>query len=95
MEEKILHPLKNPDSAHYAMWLDGLSGETVEAIDLVEKMATKEELLAWAKISLLYYRLRIGKKDDIVKEIKKIETFEAYVHYLENKMVKEEGVLSE
>lgn len=91
---KNTHPLKNPDSTHYSMWRDSMTNEEVEAIDLLEKMATKAELLAWAKISLLYYRLRIGKKDDIAKEMKKIQTFEAYVHYLENKMVKK-GVLSE
>lgn len=80
--EHFTHPLKNPDSSHYAMWHNG-DGEAVEAIDLMEKMFTPEELLTWAKITVLKYRLRIGKKDDIAKEMKKIETYEAYVHYLE------------
>jgi hypothetical protein len=83
---KNTHPLKNPDSSHYAMWHDGPSGEAVEAIDLMEKMATKEELLTWAKLTVLKYRLRIGKKDDIVKEMKKIETYEAYIVHLERQI---------
>jgi len=81
---KNTHPLKNPDSSHYAMWHNG-DGEAVEAIDLMEKMFAPEELLAWAKITALKYRLRIGKKDDIAKEMKKIETYEAYIAYLEGK----------
>ena len=68
------------------MWHDGLSGEAVEAIDLMEKMATKEELLTWAKLTILKYRLRIGKKDDIAKEMKKIETYEAYIVHLEREI---------
>lgn len=79
------HPLKNPDASHYAMWHNG-DGEAIEAIDLMEKMFTTEELLAWAKITALKYRLRIGKKDDITKEMKKIETYEAYIAYLEHKI---------
>lgn len=83
---KNTHPLKNPDSTHYAMWRDSVTNEEVEAIDLLEKMATKAELLAWAKISLLYYRLRIGKKDDIAKEMTKIKTYEAYIEQLEKQI---------
>ena len=73
------HPLLNPDSKHYAMF-DG-----VEAIQRMEQMFSPQELMAWAKISAMKYRLRIGHKDDPTKEVKKIQTFEAYYKYLKEK----------
>lgn len=92
--EPFTHPLKNPNSSHYAMWHNG-DGEAVEAIDLMEKMFTQDELLTWAKITVLKYRLRIGKKDDIAKEMKKIETYEAYVRYLENELSNDKLTLAQ
>ncbi len=71
------HPLLNPDSTHYQM-VDG-----VEAIARLEQMYSKEELAIWAKITSMKYRLRIGNKDDVLKEAVKIETYEAYYKYLE------------
>lgn len=73
------HPLLNPDSSHYAM-ADG-----VEAIQRLEQMYSKEELQNWANISAMKYRLRIGNKDDVAKEARKIKTFEDYYLYLEEK----------
>ena len=70
------HPLINEDSPHYAMF------DNVESIERMEQMYTHEELKAWAKISAMKYRLRIGNKDNPEKEIKKIKTFEAYYKYL-------------
>jgi len=70
------HPLKNPDSKHYQM-VDG-----VEAIERLEQMYSKEELMAWAKISAMKYRLRISRKDAVEKEAVKIKGFEAYYTYL-------------
>jgi hypothetical protein len=40
----------------------------------------------WAKITVMKYRLRIGNKDDVSKEAKKIETYEAYYRYLKAKL---------
>ena len=73
------HPLLNPESKHYSM-IDG-----VEAICRMEDMYPKHELMVWAKITAMKYRLRIGNKDDVLKEAKKIETYEAYYKYLEGK----------
>lgn len=70
------HPLLNEDSSHYTM----IGG--VEAIELMEKMFTREELMAWAKLTAMKYRLRIGDKDAPDKEVKKIKTYEAYYKYL-------------
>lgn len=71
------HPLLNPDSPHYKM----VGG--IEAIELMEKMFTREELMAWAKLTAMKYRLRIGAKDSADKEIAKIKTYEDYYNYLE------------
>lgn len=77
IEELALHPLLNPDSPHYKM-VDG-----VEAIERMEQMYSTEELMIWANITIMKYRLRIGKKDDVEKEITKIKGYEAYYKYLE------------
>jgi hypothetical protein len=69
------HPLINPDSTHYTIMGDNF-------IDIIERMFTREELMAWAKITVWKYRARIGNKDDIDKEIKKIKTYEDYYNYL-------------
>lgn len=71
------HPLKNPDSKHYDM-VDG-----IEAVDRLEQMYSREDLMVWAKISAMKYRLRICNKDDVSKEATKIKTFEAYYKHLE------------
>ena len=73
------HPLLNPDSKHYSMVDD------VEAIERLEQMYSISDLMAWAKLSAMKYRLRIGSKDDVTKEAKKIETYEAYYSYLKTK----------
>ena len=73
------HPLKNEESRHYVM-VDG-----VESIDLFEMMYTTEELMAWAKITAMKYRMRVGKKDTVLKEIKKMNTYEDYYEYLSKK----------
>lgn len=72
------HPLLNADSSHYEM-VGGM-----EAIEIMESIFTIDELKAWAKLTAMKYRLRIGKQDDPSKEIKKIKTFEDYYLYLDN-----------
>jgi hypothetical protein len=76
-EPKEKHPLINDNSPHYEM----IGG--VQSIELMEKMFTREELMAWAKISAMKYRMRIGAKDHPKNEITKIKSFEAYYRYLE------------
>jgi len=75
-----VHPLLNPDSHHYKMV------DNVESIERMEQMYTTEELMVWAKMTAMKYRLRIGNKDDVLKEAKKIETYEAYYKYLEEQL---------
>ena len=78
-EASIPHPLLNPDSTHYQM-CDG-----VEAITRMEQMYSTKELMIWAKITAMKYRLRIGNKDEIARENTKIKGYEAYYKYLKNK----------
>ena len=84
-----VHPLLNPASPHYQM-CDG-----VEAIERMEQMYTKQELMIWAKCNVMKYRLRIGKKDDVIQEAKKIDTYEAYYKYLESAIESEKESRSE
>ena len=77
--EEMKHPLTNPESKHYQM-CDG-----IEAVQRLEEMYTDEELMAWAKITAMKYRLRIGNKDNVEKEATKIKTFEDYYKYLKEK----------
>ncbi len=85
--DKIPHPLLNPDSKHYQM-IDG-----VEAIERMEQMYSVPDLMAWAKISAMKYRLRISSKEHngtiqngISSDAKKIQTYELYYRFLEGKM---------
>ena len=79
-QDEMIHPLINPESEHYSMVDD------VNAIIRMEQMYSTEELMVWAKITSMKYRLRIGNKDDVLKEAKKIETYEAYYMYLKEKL---------
>ena len=73
------HPLKNKDCLYYELYTG------MESIDVLEKVFTQQEMTAWAKISLMAYQLRLGKKSGtkVDVEIKKMETFKNYIEYLE------------
>ena len=79
------HPLLNPESSHYSMF-DG-----VEAIERMEQMFSREELMAWAKLSAMKYRLRIGRKGPAAEDAKKIQTYEAYYKYLKESVAQPEN----
>ena len=55
----------------------------VEPIKVMEKMFTKEELKGFVKGNILKYRLRMGHKDDIQKEMDKIRVYEQWLAKLE------------
>lgn len=61
---------KNPNSKHYELW------EDFEAIDVIKLVLTEEEYRGFLKGNILKYRLRVGKKDDVLKEIEKIKDYE-------------------
>lgn len=72
------HPLLNPQSPHYRLF-------DKEAIEYFEKIFTPQELKAWAKLNYFKYMFRLGKKDEIQKELAKMRTFEEYYKYLASK----------
>ena len=55
----------------------------VEPIKVMEKLFTKEELKGFIKGNILKYRLRMGHKDDIQKEMDKIRVYEHWLVKLE------------
>lgn len=55
----------------------------VEPIKVMEKLFTKEELKGFIKGNILKYRLRMGHKDDIQKEMDKIRVYEQWLVRLE------------
>jgi len=77
-KEEESHPLTNPNSPHYNM-IDG-----VEAIKRMEQMYSPDELITWATITAMKYRLRVGNKEqvDALSDIEKIKSYEAYIKYL-------------
>tara|TARA_R110000796_G_scaffold101494_1_gene210180 strand:- start:395 stop:829 length:435 start_codon:yes stop_codon:yes gene_type:complete len=69
LEEAKPSSLKNPKSTYYEVY-NGL-----ESIDVIELILTKEELIGALKYNILKYQLRLGKKDNVQKEIEKIEDY--------------------
>ena len=55
----------------------------VEPIKVMDKLFTKEELKGFIKGNILKYRLRMGHKDDIQKELDKIRVYEQWLVKLE------------
>ena len=67
---ECINEVKNPKSKHYELW------ENFEAIDVIKLVLTDEEYKGFLKGNILKYRLRVGKKDDVLKEIEKIKDYE-------------------
>jgi len=55
-----------------------------EAIGLVQHELSRAEYIGYLKGNILKYRLRAGKKDDTVKDIKKAMWFERELWEVEN-----------
>ena len=77
------HPLLNAESSHYSMV------DSVEAIERMEQMYTTAELMVWANLTAMKYRLRIGNKGSAESDAKKIMTYENYYAYLSEKSARE------
>ena len=65
-----MNQVKNEKSKHYELW----SG--CEAIDIIKTMLTTEEYAGFLKGNILKYQLRLGKKDNVEKEIEKIQDYQ-------------------
>lgn len=74
-EDKVQEVEKHHDK-HYLE-------SVVEPIKVMEKLFTKEELKGFIKGNILKYRLRMGHKDDIQKEMDKIRVYEQWLAKLE------------
>ena len=57
------------ENKHHLLW-----GDT-QSIELIEDFLSKEEYIGFLKGNILKYQLRIGKKDDVAKELKKIQDY--------------------
>ena len=65
MENKV----KNESISHYELW------EGNEAIDVIKRILSKSEYIGFLKGNILKYQLRLGKKDNVEKEMIKIEDY--------------------
>jgi len=75
--ELPLHVLINPDSPHYDRE-DGKVG-----IEEMEKEMTLREMLGAMHYNIFKVNWRLGEKDDIEQELRKIETYENYLEELQ------------
>ncbi len=66
----IENKAKNPNSKHYELWND------FEAIDVIKNILSKDEYIGFLKGNILKYQLRIGKKDNVEKEMEKIKDYQ-------------------
>ena len=59
--------------SHYMLWPD------TEVVDLIRKVLTEDELRGWYKGNSLKYRLRLGAKDIVERDLGKAEKFEQWL----------------
>lgn len=57
------------ENKHHLLW-----GDT-QSIELIADFLTVDEYKGFLKGNILKYQLRLGKKDDISKELKKIKDY--------------------
>jgi hypothetical protein len=69
------------ENKHHLLW------KGTQSLDVMKLSLTKEEYIGFLKGQILKYQLRLGKKDDVAKELKKIQD---YTNEL-NKMLDEES----
>lgn len=79
VNEDRVQSVKEEDNNHDKHYLEAV----VEPIKVMEKLFTKEELKGFIKGNILKYRLRMGHKDDIQKEMDKIRVYEQWLAKLE------------
>lgn len=79
VSEDRVQRVAEEDNKHDRHYLESV----VEPIKVMEKLFTKEELKGFIKGNILKYRLRMGHKDDIQKEMDKIRVYEQWLVKLE------------
>lgn len=73
-----MNKVKNPNSKHYELWQD------LEAIDIIKNTLTKDEYIGFLKGNILKYQLRLGKKDNVKKEMEKIKDYQNELNIILN-----------
>lgn len=71
---------KNEKSKHYEIWKD------FEAIDVLKNCLNLEEYVGFLKGNILKYQLRLGKKDDVSKELEKIKDYKNELDFILKEM---------
>lgn len=70
--EKIEEPKNSmniEENKHHLLW------EGMQSIDVMKLILSKEEYIGFLKGQIIKYQLRLGKKDDPTKEIRKIKDY--------------------
>jgi len=57
------------ENKHHLIW------KGMQSLDVMKLSLTKEEYIGFLKGQILKYQLRLGKKDDVAKELKKIQDY--------------------
>lgn len=65
-----MNKVKNQNTKHYQLWND------FETIDIIKNVLTEEEYKGFLKGNILKYQLRLGKKDNVEKEMEKIKDYQ-------------------
>ena len=81
-----MNKVKNPNAKHYELW------EDYEAIDNIKNSLTKKEYIGYLKGNILKYQLRLGKKDNVDRELEKIQDYQNELNFLINKRKEKNNV---
>lgn len=79
VESVKLEPYEDVDCYHDSHYKTSV----LEPILVMQKMFTHEEFVGFLKGNILKYRLRLGHKDDIQKEMDKIQRYEQWLEEAE------------
>ena len=79
VESVKLEPYEDVDCYHDSHYKTSV----LEPILVMQKMFTHEEFVGFLKGNILKYRLRLGYKDDIQKEMDKIQRYEQWLEEAE------------
>lgn len=69
----------NPN--YYKLW------STMQPFELHRKLLTKEEYIGFLKGNILKYQMRMGGKDEVEKELSKIDTYRRELEYILNEQL--------
>lgn len=64
-----MNKVKNANAKHYELY------HALEAIDVMKAVLTPNEYIGYLKGNCLKYQLRLGKKDNIDKDMEKIADY--------------------